>query len=106
MMTDKLFLHCRTYLCLPRTTGPNRCDLKSKAGRCSGADLGFWDIFTSVLDTTFKREAEVTSALRALFSMLPSEALPAVVEDGVLSQHRGLREQTMAAANTLTRLRA
>jgi len=58
--------------------------LKSKAGRCSGADLGFWDIFTNVLDITFKREAEVTIALRALFSLLPREALPAVIEDGVL----------------------
>jgi len=57
--------------------------LKSKAGRCSGADLCFWDIFTSVSDITFKRDAEVTNALRAFFSLLPSEALPAVIEGGV-----------------------
>ena len=83
-MTDTLFLQCRTYLFRPKTTSQNRCDLKSKAGRCSGADLGFWDGFTSVLDITFKDSAEVTMAVRVVLSSLPSEALRAMITDGLV----------------------
>ena len=63
-MTDTLFSQCRTYLFGSKTTSQNRCDLKSKLGRCSGADLGFWDGFASVLDITLKHKTKVTIALR------------------------------------------
>ena len=63
-MTDTLFSQSRTFLFGSNTTSQNRCDLKSKVGRCSGADLGFWEGFASVLDITLKHKTKVTIALR------------------------------------------
>ena len=63
-MTDTLFSQSRTFLFGSNTRSQNRCDLKSKVGRCSGADLGFWDGFASVLEITLKHKTKVTIALR------------------------------------------
>ena len=63
-MTDTLFSQSRTFLFGSNTRSQNRCDLKSKVGRCSGADLGFWDGFASVLDITLKHKTKVTIARR------------------------------------------
>ena len=64
LMTDTLFSQSRAFLFGSNTRFQNRCDLKSKVGRCSGADLGFWEGFASVLDMTLKHRTKVTMAPR------------------------------------------
>jgi hypothetical protein len=92
-MTDTLFSQSRTFLFGSNTRSQNRCDLKSKVGRCSGADLGFWDGFASVLDITLKHKTKVTIALRGGRDFPDDGSAAAIFKDGALSQHHGLRKQ-------------
>ena len=92
-MTDTLFSQSRTFLFGSNTRSQNRCDLKSKAGRCSGADLGFWDGFASVLDITLKHKTKVTIALRGGRDFLANGNAARGFLRRCSAQHHGLRKQ-------------
>ena len=104
MMTDTLLSQSRTFLFGSNTTSQNRCDLKSKVGRCSGADLGFWDSFASVLDITLRHKTKVTIALRGgrEFFWLPEALRPC--SKTVLCPSTMAFANTKKAAATLTLL--
>jgi hypothetical protein len=67
--------------------------LKSKVGRRSGADLGFWDGFASVLDITLKHKTKVTIGYAVRGFFFTTEAQHFVVESV-------LCHNTMAFAKT------
>ena len=93
LMTDTLFSQSRAFLFGSNTRFQNRCDLKSKVGRCSGADLGFWEGFASVLDMTLKHRTKVTMALRGGRAFLDDGCAAGTITNGALSQHHGFRKQ-------------
>ena len=98
-MTDTLFSQSRTFLFGSNTRFQNRCDLKSKVGRCSGADLGFWDGFASVLDITLKHKTKVTIAAPVVSADVFQSRCCTRFTHGALSQHQGLRTQKEGRRN-------
>ena len=98
-MTDTLFSQSRTFLFGSNTRFQNRCDLKSNVGRCSGADLGFWDGFASVLDITLKHKTKVTIAAPVVSAdVFQSRCCTRFTHDAG-AQHHGLRKKKESRSN-------